>query len=218
MTNTKLQQYINQVGYWIALQSERPDLPWSFAVLDSPNVNAFASPGGYIAITMGLYTLLENESQLAAILAHEIGHVIEKHHLDAIRDTSQSEILGALAVRVSSNEYKKKMQQLVNSSVQLYARGLDKKYEFASDRIAVVLAARAGYDPYALMDVLTTLGSINSSDDSMAVFLNTHPSLADRINILDQLMDNYFPPVEVTAQNNRLKIINQKISGDLNNQ
>ena len=215
LDNRPLQHYVNKIGMWIALQSERPDLPWTFGIIDSPNINAFASPGGYVVLTAGLYQLLENESQLAAILAHEISHVIDKHHLDAIRDTSQTEILGSLAVKATDSKYRKNMQRLVNSSVQIYARGLDKKYEFAADRQGAVLAARSGYDPYALLDVLTTLSSINTSDESMTVFLNTHPSLSDRIVTLEQLMDTYMPDLNVPLDNYRLQKINQSISSSI---
>jgi predicted Zn-dependent protease len=210
--NKSLQQYVNKVGRWIALQSKRPELPWTFGVINSENINAFASPGGYIVMTLGLYELLENESQLAGILAHEISHVIEKHHLDAIRDTSQREILGTLAVKASGDKYREKMQKLVNSSVQIYARGLDKKYEFTADRRGVILAARAGYDPYALLDVLTTLRSINSADNSMTVFLNTHPPLKNRISNLEMLMDKHLEMKDIPADNNRLQSINKSIS------
>ncbi len=208
--NDRLQSYINQVGHWIALQSDRPDLPWTFAIIASPHVNAFASPGGYIVVTLGLYELLENESQLAAILAHEISHVIEKHHLDAIQATSKREILGALAVKATSKKHREKMQRLVNSSVQIYARGLDKRYEFGADRRGVVLAARAGYDPYAMLDVLMTLRSLGT-EDTMAVFLNTHPPLKDRIDNLEVMMDHYLQMDQIPDDNQRLQKINQSL-------
>jgi len=207
-----LQQYVNKVGYWIALQSERPNLPWSFGVINSPNVNAFAAPGGYIVLTLGLYQLLETESQLAGILAHEISHVIEKHHLNTISKSSKGELLGSLAVNVASDKYKNNIQKLVNSSVQIYAKGLDKKFEFAADRRGIILSARAGYDPYALLDVLTTLRSINTQDDTMSVFLNTHPPLEDRIKVLEQLTDQYLHEINIPNENHRLNEINQLIS------
>lgn len=199
-----LQKYINKVGHWVALQSKRPKLPWTFGVINSPNVNAFAAPGGYIVVTLGLYQLLENESQLASVLAHEISHVIEKHHLDAISKSSKGEILGSLAVKATSKKHKKKMQKLVNSSVQIYANGLDKKFEYAADRRGIVLSARAGYDPYALLDVLTTLSSINTKDDSMAVFLNTHPPLSSRIKVLEKLTDKNMSDIKIPEDNQRL--------------
>lgn len=207
-----LQQYVNKVGYWIALQSERPKLPWSFGVINSPNINAFAAPGGYIVITLGLYQLLENESQLASILAHEISHVIEKHHLEAISKSSKGEILGSLAVKATSDKHQKTMQKLVNSSVQIYANGLDKKYEYGADRRGIVLAARAGYDPYALLDVLTTLKSINQTDDTMGVFLHTHPPLGKRLSNLEKLMDHNMSAINIPQDNQRLIKTNQKIA------
>lgn len=213
--NKTLQRYVNRVGMWIAQQSSRPDLPWTFGVIKSPHVNAFAAPGGYIVLTMGLYELLENESQLAAVLAHEISHVIEKHHLDAIRDSTQAELLGELAVRVTDREHREKMKKLVNAGVQIYALGLDKRYEFGSDRMGVVLAARAGYDPYALMDVLATLNSISPDEGEMAVFLNTHPPLSARIETLEQLMDRHLHNHKVPPENHRLQTTNQKVAKTL---
>ena len=213
--NAQLQQYVNRVGHWIALQSERPDLPWSFGVIDSPNINAFAAPGGYIVMTAGLYQLLENESQLAAVLAHEISHVIEKHHLDAIRDTSQRELLGSLAVKVTDEKHRDTMRKLVNSGVQIYARGLDQRFEYGADRRGVVLAARSGYDPYAMLDVLTTLSSINSADESMAVFLNTHPPLNKRIETLVSMMDLHLKNLKLAPDNQRLRQVNQQVAGQL---
>lgn len=215
LDNNQLQQYVNRVGHWVALQSERPDLPWSFGVIDSPNVNAFAAPGGYIVMTAGLYQLFENESQLATVLAHEISHVIEKHHLDAIRDTSQRELLADLAVKVTEEKYRDKMSKLVNSGVQIYARGLDQRYEYGADRRGVVLAARSGYDPYAMLDVLTTLSSINTADDSMAVFLNTHPPLSERIETLVNMMDSHLHKLPLAQENQRLRQINLQIADQL---
>lgn len=210
--NKALQDYVNRIGKWVALQSDRKDLPWSFGVIDSNNVNAFAAPGGYIVITLGLYQLLENEDQLAAVLGHEISHVIEKHHLEAIKESSRHDLLGSLAVKVTSDDYQEKMEKLVNASVQIYARGLDKKYEFGADRRGVVLAARAGYDPYALLDVLTTLRSINTSDQSMSVFLNTHPPLTDRLQNLDALMGRHMNKVKIPPSNQRLQTVNRSIA------
>ncbi|OYX24853.1 MAG: peptidase, partial [Hydrogenophilales bacterium 32-62-9] len=77
----KLQRYVNLVGNWVALQSGRKDISWHFGVLDTEDINAFAAPGGYIFVTRGLYQRLNNEAELAGVLAHEIAHVTLKHHL-----------------------------------------------------------------------------------------------------------------------------------------
>src|ERR1019366_9453114 len=88
LQNRMVQHYVNQVGRWLALQTERPDLPWQVAVLDDSGVNAFAAPGGYIFITKGLLSRMRNEAELAGVLAHEISHVLKKHHLLAIKKSA----------------------------------------------------------------------------------------------------------------------------------
>ncbi|MDO9394578.1 MAG: M48 family metalloprotease, partial [Methylotenera sp.] len=83
--NEALQKYVNSVGRWVASQSERPDLPWHFGVIESDDLNAFAAPGGYVMITKGLYKKMSNEAQLAGVLGHEIGHVVAKHQLKVLQ-------------------------------------------------------------------------------------------------------------------------------------
>ncbi len=79
VADAKLQQYVNKVGRWVAQQSDRPDLPWVFGMIDSPAVNAFAMPGGYVFVSKGLYQQLASEAELAGVLGHEIAHVQQKH-------------------------------------------------------------------------------------------------------------------------------------------
>src|SRR4051812_41957941 len=88
----KLQQYVNRVGRWLALQSERPDLPWKFGVMEAPQVNAFAVPGGTIFVTRGLVQKMQSEAELAGVLSHEIVHVVRKHHLKAIQKGAMTQL------------------------------------------------------------------------------------------------------------------------------
>ena len=81
VADPELQAYVNRVGRWVAAQTERPDLPWHFGVIDSPAINAFAAPGGYVLVTRGLYEILDNEAQLAGVLGHEISHITGRHAL-----------------------------------------------------------------------------------------------------------------------------------------
>jgi len=185
-----LQRYVNDVGFWVAAQSGRSELPWRFGVINSQGINAFAAPGGYIVVTLGLYQLLENEAQLAGVLAHEISHVVRKHHLKALQKTMKREFWTDLTVdAVVDKSDRKTTQKLISSGVQLYATGLDRKYEFEADLRGVVLAARAGYDPFAFLDVLTTIDSINPQSAELTVFMNTHPSTGDRLDTLARKMD-----------------------------
>ena len=186
----ELQRYVNDVGFWVAAQSKRAKLPWRFGVIDSQGINAFAAPGGYIVITLGLYQLLQNEAQLAGVLAHEIAHVVRKHHLKALQKTMKREFWTDMTVAaVDDRKDQKKLRGLIGSGLRLYTTGLDRKYEFDADLRGVVLAARAGYDPYAYLDVLTTIDSINPDAAELTVLMNTHPPTGERIDTLARKMD-----------------------------
>jgi len=190
VANAELQRYVNDVGSWVAAQSSRKELPWRFGVIQSQGVNAFAAPGGYIVVTLGLYQLLANEAQLATVLAHEIAHVVRKHHLEALQKTMKRDLWTDLTVEmVGDKQDRENMHKLINSGLQLYTTGLDRRYEFEADLYAVVLAARAGYDPYAFLDVLTTIDSINPDSSELAVFMNTHPPTSERLETLARKMD-----------------------------
>lgn len=189
--NEKLQTYVNQIGMWLALQTERPDLPWRFGVMDSDSVNAFAAPGGYVFITRGLLLRMRNEAELAGVLAHEIGHVLKRHHLVAIQKNAKTGIaadLMSLAVDASNSQYGEWKKKAISASTELYARGLDKGDEYEADRLGAVIAARAGYDPYGLPSVLQSLDSMNAQDSNLALMFKTHPAPRQRMEALDVAM------------------------------
>ena len=197
LDNPAVQEYVNRVGRWLTLQTERPDLPWQFGVLDDNDVNAFAAPGGYVFITKGLLARMNSEAELAGVLAHEISHVLRKHHLKAIKKGAQTELLSDLANEaIKSNGSDPRLTKLVSAGTEVYARGLDKNDEFEADRMGVVIAARAGYDPYGLPAVLQTLQSLNPNDSSLALMFKTHPAVADRLSQLDREMTGRFARLE----------------------
>ena len=190
VNDLKLQQYVNQVGRWVASQSDRPNLNWHFGVIDSLDINAFAAPGGYILVTKGLYRMLRDESELAGVLAHEIGHVMKQHHLKLLQ---QQQLLEAgskiLKDTLGDNEY---AQKLIGTGAELFARALDKRAEFEADRIAVVLAARAGYDPFGLPVVLQDIGQVAKDDGTVALLFKTHPPPQERLEELDKAVGRRF--------------------------
>jgi predicted Zn-dependent protease len=174
-----LQRYVNRVGRWVASQSERPDLPWHFGVIASDDLNAFAAPGGYVLVTRGLYRGLQNESELAGVLAHEVSHVVKKHHLKILQQARLVDIGGkALTTKVGENEVIKK---LIGNGAEIFARALDKNAEFEADRTAVILAARAGYDPFGLPTVLQDLARVSRDDSRIGLLFKTHPHPDDRL-------------------------------------
>ena len=180
-----LQRYVNAVGTWIARQSERADLPWHFGVNDSDHINAFAAPGGYIIITKGMMKQLRNEAELAGVLGHEVAHVTQKHHLKALRKAAAINLLSATAAAATAeSRHGELVQKLSGPTKELYARGLDKADEFEADRMGVVLSARAGYDPYGLPAVLTTLASADPKDNFLTLLTKTHPLPQARLDEL----------------------------------
>lgn len=186
----QLQRYVNQLGRWISLQSSRPQLPWSFAVLDDPGFNAFAAPGGYVFVTKGLVDRVD-EGQLAGILAHEITHVTDKHHLNALRAKARAGLATSLvASQLRSNLGGAVSAQLLALGKNLYASGLDQGDEFDADRNGVALAARAGFDPYGLAAVLQQLRGETPDNPLFTLSLATHPPPQQRLDLLSQAMGN----------------------------
>jgi len=184
-----LQRYVNRLGRWISLQSERPNLPWTFAVLDDAGYNAFAAPGGYVFVTKGLIDSVADESELAGILAHEIHHVIAKHHLKALRKSAQAGLLTrAIASQLNNNAQGMLSAQLLALGREVYSKGLDQGDEFDADRSGVALAARAGFDPYGLVAVLQQLRTAKPDNPVFTLTLSTHPATQVRLDQLEAAM------------------------------
>lgn len=197
LANAEVQRYVNRVGRWVALHTERPDLDWQFGVLDSDNINAFATPGGYVLITKGLLARLKNEAELAGVLAHETAHVVKKHHLNAMKKGKGVEA-GANVVSMYLEQQGGRSaaakEKLMGGMKEIMLRGLDKDDEFEADRMGVVIAARAGYDPFGLPSVLQMLQSLNPKDSELALMFATHPDPGNRLDALDRAMGTRLEP------------------------
>ncbi|MBW8330014.1 MAG: M48 family metalloprotease [Thiobacillus sp.] len=198
----KLQNYVNLVGNWVAQQSGRKGVTWRFGVLDTEDINAFASPGGYIFVTKGLYRRLNNEAELAGVLGHEIAHVSQKHHLKVLK---QSSLIGALGQAASSKakDSDQVVQNLIGNGAEIMARGLDKNAEFEADRIGIVYAARAGYTPWGLPEVLQDLAGLPAKDNRTSLLYKTHPHPADRLVALGEAVDGRLDTVRGKELANR---------------
>lgn len=202
-----LQAYVNRVGLWLALQTERADLPWRFGVVDTDAVNAFSTPGGTVLLTRGMYARFRNEAELAGVLAHEIAHVLEKHQLRQIQKSLgnewKMELVNAVADEKGHRDARN-VAKAFSAGTEVFARGLDKQDEFAADRLGVVIAARGGYNPYGLLGALHTLGEISADDSAVALMFSTHPAPATRLDLLSEAMgerlDAYAGGVEQTRR------------------
>jgi len=212
VADPSLQRYVNTVGRWLASQSERPDLNWRFGVLESDNINAFATPGGYILVTKGLAMRMRSEAELAGVLAHEIAHVVQKHHLKAIQKGAWAKVGANVATEYLSQRSRSPVgsaagQQLLSGIKEIMLRGLDKDDEFEADRMGVVIAARAGYDPFGLPAVLQLLNTM-PQDSALELLFATHPPPNDRLDALERVtgtkLDRYATQPQVSERYTRV--------------
>jgi len=207
--DASLQRYVNRVGKWVALHSDRADLPWTFSVIDTETINAFALPGGSIIVSSGLLKRLGSESELAGVLAHEIAHVVKRHQLKAIQSGMQADFWKNVGTSVAADRVKigggavgstvgnMAKPYILDAAGNLikdgfFLRPLDRGLETEADQLAIVLATRAGYDPYGLVGALQMLAQYKGGGDQASVF-STHPSAADRIADLEKFVPTMEP-------------------------
>ncbi len=204
LANADLNAYLNEMGQALAQFSERPETfgGYHFLALDSDDINAFAAPGGLILATRGLMKCCQNEDELAAVLAHEIGHVEKQHGLRAIKTGRLNSALTILAVEAGKNlageqlaEVTKAFDESINDiTTTLMNSGYSRKLEYEADAAAVAILKRAGYQPGALAAMLENMAK--NWDSSRKDFAATHPAPADR---LAQLAKIGVAPTATTA-------------------
>jgi predicted Zn-dependent protease len=181
--NPDLQAYVRAVGQKLVASSHRPNLPWSFAVVDEPAVNAFAVPGGFIYLTRGILPFLRDEAQLAGVLGHEIGHVDARHSAEAY-----SRQLGAgigLAIAGVFAPSTQPLQGLAGAGLGVLFLKYGREAELESDRLGVEYAAGQGWDPGGVPGMLSTLARLDEANGSSRGVPNwalTHPPAADRVS------------------------------------
>lgn len=177
--NQAVHKYVSLVGRVLASSSTRPNLTWTFIVLDTDGVNAFAAPGGYIHITRGALALIRNESELAGVLGHEIGHVTEKHTINAIKKSKALD-LGTSAL--TRNQLLDKVTEAAYES--LLENNFDRGDENQSDEVGIQVANAAGYAPSGLGSFLTKLAERNKDLKERSGVFASHPETQGRLDRL----------------------------------
>ena len=176
------QRYIQQFGARIAATSERPNLPWTFRVVDDPAINAFAIPGGFVYVTRGLLAHLTSEAQLASVVGHEIGHVTARHTAAAM---SQQQLIGlGLAVGSMANSQVAKYAGTANQALGILYLKFSRDNESQADQLGLRYMRRASYDPREMPGVFVMLdreGKAAGNAGRLPTWLQTHPSPANRV-------------------------------------
>ncbi|WP_455383048.1 M48 family metalloprotease [Salinispira pacifica] len=201
--NQKANEYLNLLGQSLALVSTRPVLysGYRFQILDSNDVNALSTPSGLVFVTRGLLRLAKSEAEVAAILAHEIGHIEDKHALKAIKTSRITTALTGAALtgaQMASNQDVAQLTDAFSGSINditqtLVNTGYSRSAETEADEAAVQILERAGYDPRALVSVLQSMKA-NVPQNSGVSFTRTHPLPADRITDVQKTIGNYRAP------------------------
>ena len=173
-------QYLALIGQTLIKNSARRSIPYHFGILKSEEVNARATPGGYVFVTEGLLKFVKSEAELGGVLAHEISHITQKHIAKAIR---KSNLLGAgIDFASVSGQNVEAFSKVTDYSMKLLENGLSREDELDADRAGVLLAAKTGYDATAFKEVVSRLG--DSKGSVFAHLHKTHPPTAQRVRVI----------------------------------
>ena len=235
--NARLQAYVDKVGNRVKNASELSGESFTFTVLDSDIVNAFALPGGYIYVTRGLIALTNNEAELAGVLGHEVGHVTARHTAQRYDQTQIGQI-GAVAAQLGGmllGGYLGGAEgarlggeaggQLGSTGAALYVQGYSREQEFEADQLGVRYLGRAGYDPAAMASFLATLGADDAyrqrtqgggTDEASLVgdWFRSHPRTPDRVARAAEATSSEMPGARETDRPELLAAIDGVLYGE----
>jgi predicted Zn-dependent protease len=215
-----LQAYVDQIGRRLAQYTETPGQTFTFTILNSPDVNAFALPGGFVYITRGLLALAETEAELAGVVAHEIGHVTARHSAERYSRAVASSI-GAVLLGVLFDS--KAVADLASTGAALYVQGYSRDQEFQADTLAIRYMTRAGYDPEAMASFLSRMGRYADlqaelvgagSETQRYNLMSSHPRTADRVRAAIQQAGGPVGATPRIGREEHLRAINGMIFGD----
>ncbi len=187
--NLALRAYVNELGNKLAEKSHRNHLIYHFTVLDSPQINAFALPGGYVYVTRGIMAYMRSEAELAGVIGHEIGHVTARHGVRQHTQGTLVSLLAAVASRAAGNRYLNDLTGLVGTAI---VRGYGREHELEADRLGAEYTAKIGHDPEKMLGVLKALKGQEEFEKQLAKEQNrpanvyhglfaTHPQNDERL-------------------------------------
>lgn len=179
LRNSTVQNYVNGVGQKIARVCDRRDVEYEFKVIDKDEINAFACPGGFIYVYTGLLDVLDNEAQLAGVLAHEISHVVARHSVKKLQNVYGYAILAEIAL---GDKAEGAAGDVVNVAAMLILQGYSRDNEFEADRYGILYMKNAGYNPKGMIQVFEKFKKMEGgSYPAVLNLLSSHPPPVDRI-------------------------------------
>jgi predicted Zn-dependent protease len=212
----KLQQFISEKGQQMAAVSHRKDLKYEFKVVDSPVVNAFAVPGGYVYFTRGIMAHFNNEAEFAGVLGHEIGHITARHSAKQYSNAQLAQI-GLLAGSVISPAFAQ-YAELASQGVQLLFLKFGRDAESQSDKLGVEYSTKIGYDAEEMAGFFSTLDRLRDGGQEVPTFLSTHPDPADRERKVAKEAENWQKKVNAAElkvnRDSYLRMIDGIVYGD----
>lgn len=179
------QSYLTEVGERIVAVCDRPDLGYQFRVIDSDQINAFAAPGGFLYFYTGILNMMESEAELAAVMAHEISHVVGRH---SVKHLQTAVGVSVIAQAVLGEKAEKTLGQVVGISLSLALTGYGRGHELEADEFGVQYMAEAGYNPHAAHSMFTKLAELSGAG-GRGFFENlvaSHPETQERIKRIDE--------------------------------
>ncbi|MDJ0510615.1 MAG: M48 family metalloprotease [Crocosphaera sp.] len=181
--NSALSQRINNIGQRMAQNSSRPNIPFTFQVIQDNSINAFATMGGFVYLNTGLIAAAENEAELASVIGHEIAHISERHSIKQMRNVAISQGLMSAAGLSENN--------IVNIGVQLAVNlPHSREAELEADQVGLMNLKQAGYAPIGM---ITFMKKLTRKGGSPPAFLSTHPATSQRVEALTQAVNSSIP-------------------------
>jgi len=210
LDNYALTQYVNDIGQNLAKVCFRKDIKYHFKIIDSDIINAFALPGGFIYIYGGALVEMDNEAQLAAVLAHEMGHVAARH---SVKQLQKAQIYSTLASILLKDE-KEIIHQLSNIAANLVFLGYSRKAEFEADELGAYFTYQAGYDPQGMLEFFEKLKQKEKEDPGkLALLLRTHPFTCDRITKVKSQISSFPKKTDLIRNEVKFKAMIKSLEG-----
>jgi beta-barrel assembly-enhancing protease len=204
--DASVHRYVALVGTALTSHSTRPNIRWSFVVLDTDGVNAFAAPGGFVHVTRGALALLRSEAELAGVLAHEIVHITERHTIEAIKKGKATDFgidLGS-DMAPGGGLGRSALSKLADKAADMVMAGFGRSEELESDHLGLQIANRVGYAPQGLGAFLTTLAERNKAATEKQGLFASHPQMKERLDKLESTIAT-FKPVGTAALEDRYR-------------